>query len=121
MHVAKHCECSCESKRQICLLKRCDTTPQCGVLQAVRSYLHVRDVARAFDIVLHKGIVGQTYNIGTQKERSVNEVAAAIAAHFQLGKGCIQHVPDRAFNDQRCVRTARTSQLYILQLSVVHV
>ena len=65
-------------------------------------WLQVRDVARAFDTVLHKGIIGQTYNIGTQKERSVNEVVSAIAKYFNLGKGCIEHVPDRAFNDQRC-------------------
>ena len=27
------------------------------------------DVAAAFDVILHKGIVGETYNIGTQKVR----------------------------------------------------
>ena len=74
---------------------------------AVRSYLHVRDVARAFDTVLHKGIIGQIYNIGTQKERSVTEVVSAIAAHFNLGKDAMEHVPDRAFNDQRCDATRR--------------
>ena len=68
---------------------------------AVRSYLHVRDVARAFDTVLHKGIVGEVYNIGTQKERSVLEVVNAIADHMKISKDKIQHVNDRAFNDQR--------------------
>jgi hypothetical protein len=39
------------------------------------SYLYVEDVAAAFDTVLHKGEVGQVYNIGTEKERSVLDVS----------------------------------------------
>ena len=84
------------------LAKRGAKLPIHGDGEAVRSYLHVRDVARAFDTVLHKGIVGETYNIGTQKERSVKEVVTAISQFFDLGKAAMQHVPDRAFNDQRC-------------------
>jgi dTDP-glucose 4,6-dehydratase len=76
--------------------------PVHGQGKAVRSYLHVRDVARAFDTVLHKGIIGQVYNIGTQKERSVLEVVQAIATHLKVGADKIKHVEDRAFNDQRC-------------------
>jgi dTDP-glucose 4,6-dehydratase len=85
------------------LASRGDMLPVHGDGQAVRSYLHVRDVARAFDTVLHKGRIGEIYNIGTQKERSVNEVVAAIAEYFKLDKSCVKNVPDRAFNDQRCV------------------
>lgn len=62
------------------------------------------DVAEAFDIILHKGHVGETYNIGTQKERTVAEVAADIAQHFGLPKQKIVSVRDRAFNDRRCVQ-----------------
>jgi dTDP-glucose 4,6-dehydratase len=75
--------------------------PVHGEGKAVRSYLHVRDVARAFDTVLHKGVVGQVYNIGTQKERSVLEVVSAIAKHLGVNEDKIKHVEDRAFNDQR--------------------
>ena len=39
--------------------------------RATRSYLHVDDVVAAYDVVLHRGTVGQTYNIGTQRERGV--------------------------------------------------
>ena len=42
---------------------------------ATRSYLYVEDVAEAFETVLLKGKVGETYNIGTQKERTVLDVA----------------------------------------------
>ena len=83
------------------LANRGSELPVHGNGGAVRSYLHVRDVARAFDTVLHKGIVGEVYNIGTQKERSVLEVVNAIADHMKIGKDKIQHVNDRAFNDQR--------------------
>ena len=40
-----------------------------------RSYLHVKDVAAAFDIVLHKGVTGSTYNIGTAEEHAVIDIA----------------------------------------------
>lgn len=74
--------------------------------QSTRSYLYVEDVAEAFDVVLHKGLVGETYNIGTQKERTVMDVARAIAKHFDLPADRIVHVRDRAFNDQRCAALA---------------
>ena len=81
------------------LASRGQELPVHGAGQAVRSYLHVRDVARAFDTVLHKGVIGEVYNIGTQKERSVLEVVSAIADHLKVDKSKIQHVEDRAFND----------------------
>lgn len=68
---------------------------------ATRSYLYVEDVAEAFDVVLHKGSVGETYNIGTQKERTVADVARDIANYFALPQDKITHVRDRAFNDRR--------------------
>ena len=38
---------------------------------SVRSYLYVTDVAQAYILILHKGVIGDTYNIGTQKVRPV--------------------------------------------------
>lgn len=52
--------------------------------------------------VLHKGMIGDIYNIGTQKERSVLDVISSICKHFELNSDKIEHVKDRAFNDQRC-------------------
>ena len=68
---------------------------------ALRSYLYVEDVAAAFDLILHKGIVGQTYNIGSRRERSVLSVATDITKLFGLPTSRITHVRDRAFNDRR--------------------
>lgn len=64
--------------------------------QAVRSYLYVEDVAAAFDVVLHKGQIGEVYNIGTQKERSVLSVASDICKHLgTVPDGMVKHVRDR--------------------------
>lgn len=60
----------------------------------------MEDVAEAFACVLHKGIVGEVYNIGTQKERTVLDVAQDIAKVFKLPSEKIVHVRDRAFNDR---------------------
>lgn len=68
---------------------------------SVRSYLYVGDVAEAFDLILHKGITGDTYNIGTERERTVKEVAGEIAKYFKLNPDKVVHVRDRAFNDRR--------------------
>lgn len=68
---------------------------------AVRSYLYVEDVARAFDAVLHRGATGEVYNIGTERERTVLDVARDIAKAFDLPLSKVVHVKDRAFNDRR--------------------
>ena len=64
-----------------------------------RSFLYVDDVCKALDIVMHQGVVGETYNIGCKEEHSVLEVADKLIKHF--GKGEIIFIEDRAFNDQR--------------------
>lgn len=69
---------------------------------AMRSYLHVYDVAAAFELILFKGVPGEVYNIGTQKERSILSVAHDIAAHFDRDfNASICFVRDRPFNDRR--------------------
>ncbi|KAE9599444.1 putative UDP-glucose 4,6-dehydratase [Lupinus albus] len=68
----------------------------------VRSYLYCSDVAEAFDVILHKGEIGEIYNIGTKKERSVLDVASDICKLFKLDpKESIEFVKDRPFNDKR--------------------
>lgn len=68
----------------------------------VRSYLYCEDVAEAFDVILHKGVIGHVYNVGTQKERRVLDVAADVCKLFGLKpEETIHYVQDRPFNDQR--------------------
>lgn len=68
---------------------------------ALRSYMHVNDAVAAFDVVLHSGEVGQTYNIGTREERTVLSVARDILALMPSSASAICHVRDRCFNDRR--------------------
>jgi UDP-glucose 4,6-dehydratase len=85
------------------LASRGASLPIHGDGQSVRSYLFVEDVAAAFETILLKGQVGEVYNIGTQKERSVLSVAADIAKHFGVAdpSSARTFVRDRAFNDRR--------------------
>ena len=71
-----------------------------------RTYLHCADVAAAFDIVLHRGEVGQVYNIGGAHEVTNREVAETLLRKMgKAEKGSEQehmvHVADRKFNDLR--------------------
>jgi len=69
-----------------------------------RNFLYVEDVARAFEVILHKGQVGLIYNIGGDNELPNIEVAKHLIR--LLGKEeemneLITFVPDRKFNDLR--------------------
>eukprot|EP00045_Choanoeca_perplexa_P007213 m.63802 g.63802 ORF g.63802 m.63802 type:complete len:353 (+) comp13980_c0_seq1:161-1219(+) len=68
----------------------------------LRGYVHVNDVARAFDILTHKGQIGEIYNVGTRSELSVLQVAHDICQHLDLRpEDCIHFVKDRLFQDRR--------------------
>ena len=86
----------------ILLTRNSQKIPIHGDGLATRSYMHVRDAASAFDIILHKGIVRGVYNIGAREERTVLSVAHDIGN--ALGKDTtdlVLHVQDRKFNDRR--------------------
>ena len=67
----------------------------------------VADVARAFEVILHRGVAGKIYNIGGATEKANIEVAKDLLR--LMGKGedeeaqarWITFVEDRAFNDLR--------------------
>ncbi|KAI3424885.1 hypothetical protein D9Q98_008269 [Chlorella vulgaris] len=86
----------------ILLASRGERLPVHGDGRARRAYLYVDDVAEAFDLILHKGEVGEIYNIGSQATRSVLDVASDICCAVQCqGHAQIDYVHDRAFNDTR--------------------
>ena len=73
-----------------------------------RNYLFVEDVARAFDVILHRGEIGSIYNIGGTNELTNFEVARnliQILCGVEGGEEDIakhvRYVEDRAFNDLR--------------------
>ena len=66
--------------------------------------MYVEDVARAFEIILHRGTVGQIYNIGSNTEFSNLEIAHKLLDLHGLGPQrdkYITFVEDRVFNDKR--------------------
>jgi len=75
-----------------------------GTGEAIRSYLYIDDVVSAFDCILHRGSIGEIYNIGTEEERTILQVAENVREYVAYEQPCsspIEHVQDRAFNDQR--------------------
>merc|ERR1719453_1815957 len=68
-----------------------------------RHFIFVEDVARAFIKILHKGTIGETYNIGCETEYTNIEVAEKLVLALKPGckdpKEHIEFVPDRPFND----------------------
>lgn len=73
--------------------------------QNTRTYVHVDDVVQAFDVVLHKGEIGEVYNIGGTSERSTKQVARDLLAIMRPNAADrgdrMAFVADRPFNDLR--------------------
>jgi len=70
---------------------------------------------RAFDTILHKGTIGEIYNIGTSFEISTLEVAKKLLEEYGLSdqeNKYIEFVADRPFNDLRY--SIDPSKLYAL-------
>lgn len=66
-----------------------------------REWLHVTDHCRAIDLVLERGRPGQTYNVGSGDERSIEEVADAVLAATDKPASLKSHVDDRPGHDRR--------------------
>jgi dTDP-glucose 4,6-dehydratase len=75
-----------------------------GVGETRRNFIYVDDVAKAVEIILQKGIVNNIYNIGTNNEYSVSEIADKLIKYLKPNdkvEDWIQYVTDRNFNDYR--------------------
>ena len=68
--------------KMVLLAKRGRSLPIHSDGSAKRSYLFVEDVAEAYDAILHKGELGETYNIGTKEEVTVLEVVRQICGQM---------------------------------------
>ncbi|RMY60576.1 hypothetical protein D0864_13069 [Hortaea werneckii] len=71
--------------------------------QHKRRYLFAGDAADAFDTILHRGEIGQIYNVDSRDEISNLDLAGKLLAAFHVKDraGCIEHTRDRPFNDRR--------------------
>ena len=71
---------------------------------AKRSFLHVEDTCSAFELILKKGVIGEIYNIGTESEYTVMEIAKILIKLIKRTdnfQSYIKFVADRPFNDSR--------------------
>lgn len=75
--------------------------PVYGDGMQVREWIFVRDHSKAIDFILHKGMPGEVYNIGTGEERHNIETIKAILAELGLDESRIDYVKDRPGHDRR--------------------
>jgi dTDP-glucose 4,6-dehydratase len=66
-----------------------------------REWLHVADHCRAIDAVLRRGREGETYNVGSGVEASIEEVADGVLAAMGAPASLKTIVPDRPGHDRR--------------------
>lgn len=75
--------------------------PLYGDGKQVRDRLFVTDHARAIDLVLHHGTLGEAYNVAADCERTNIDVARMIVQALNKPESLIQPVKDRAAHDVR--------------------
>ena len=66
-----------------------------------REWIHVLDHCRAVSVILEKGKIGETYNIGTGLEKTITNIAEDILALLKKPKTLKIVVPDRPGHDSR--------------------
>ena len=69
--------------------------------QNQREWLHVRDHCRAIERVLTSGNIGETYNVGSGMEKSIEEIADAVLELTGKPASLKTIVPDRPGHDRR--------------------
>lgn len=67
----------------------------------VRDWLHVYDHCSAIDLVLHKGKIGEIYNIGGNNEKKNIEIVKLILQNLNKPESLINFVTDRLGHDRR--------------------
>lgn len=66
-----------------------------------REWLHVEDHCRAIEAIVLNGRPGETYNVGSGDERSIEQVADAILVATGKARSLRSYVPDRPGHDRR--------------------
>ncbi|WP_334100848.1 dTDP-glucose 4,6-dehydratase [Anaerotignum faecicola] len=75
--------------------------PVYGKGENVRDWLYVEDHCRAIDMIIHKGEVGEVYNIGGHNERTNLQVVKTIIQALGKSESLITYVTDRPGHDMR--------------------
>jgi dTDP-glucose 4,6-dehydratase len=75
--------------------------PVYGKGENVRDWLYVADHCNAIDLIVHKGKVGEIYNIGGHNERRNIDVVKTILKELGKPESLIHFVTDRPGHDRR--------------------
>lgn len=75
--------------------------PVYGDGMQVRDHLYVDDHCTAIDLVLHKGTIGEAYNVGGENDATGIDVAHAILQRLGKPESLIRFVEDRSGHDLR--------------------
>ncbi len=75
--------------------------PVYGDGRQMREYQHVADHCEAIDHVLHKGALGEIYNIGTGEEMENLRMIELLLDELDRPQSLIRHVTDRPGHDRR--------------------
>ncbi len=75
--------------------------PVYGDGMQIRDWLHVYDHCSAIDAVLHRGLIGEVYNIGGNNEKSNLYIVKYIIASLGKSEKLIKHIKDRPGHDRR--------------------
>jgi dTDP-glucose 4,6-dehydratase len=75
--------------------------PMYASTQNRREWLHVRDHCRAIELALEKGVPGETYNVGSAVEASIEEIADRVLELTGKPESLKTVVPDRPGHDRR--------------------
>ncbi|SHH59460.1 dTDP-glucose 4,6-dehydratase [Sporobacter termitidis DSM 10068] len=75
-----------------------------------RDWIYVEDHCAAVDLILHKGKIGEVYNIGSSSEQSNLDVVRSILSELGKSEALISFVTDRPGHDLRYAINARKIQ-----------
>ena len=67
----------------------------------VRDWLYVEDHCKAIDLIIHKGKVGEVYNIGGHNEMKNIDIVKLICKQLNKPESLIKYVKDRKGHDMR--------------------
>ena len=67
----------------------------------IRDWLYVEDHCSAIDTVLHKGKIGEVYNVGGNNEKANIEIVKLILQELGKPESLIKYVQDRLGHDRR--------------------
>jgi dTDP-glucose 4,6-dehydratase len=77
-----------------------------------RDYQHVLDHCEAIDLVLHRGEIGEVYNVGTGGEMENLAMVEILLDELGKPRSLIQHVEDRPGHDRRyCLNVDKLKRL----------